>query len=140
MVTQYTYGTSNDTGATTTWGNLTQVVQDPGGTGHLNRTTTMHYDAMGRVLQSTDPAGLTSTFTYNTLGQPLTVVTPDQEASAPAETITYVYDGNGRTHSVTTDNRGTTTMPTRRAATGWQASHGPRDRHDLLHLPLSGER
>ncbi len=99
VVTAYTYGDQ--------WGNLTQVVQDPGA-GHLNRTTTMVYDAAGRVLQSTDPLGQTSTFTYNALGQPLTVATPAKGA-APAETITYVYDGNGRTHSVT-DNRGTTTM------------------------------
>ncbi len=99
VVTQYTCGDQ--------WGNLTQVVQDPG-TGHLNRTTTMSYDAAGRVLQSTDPAGQTSTFTYNTLGQPLTVATPAKGAT-PAETITYVYDANGRTHSVQ-DNRGTTVM------------------------------
>ena len=99
VVTQYTYGDQ--------WGNLTQVVQDPGA-GHLNRTTTMSYDAAGRVLQSTDPAGQTSVFTYNTLGQPLTVATPAKGA-APAEAITYGYDGNGRTLSVR-DNRGTTTM------------------------------
>lgn len=107
VVTTYSYGDQ--------WGNLTQVVQDPGGAGHLNRTTTMVYDAAGRVLQSTDPAGQTSTFTYNALGQPLTVATP-AKGSAPAETITYNYGdvsgqpgGNGRTVSVT-DGRGTTTM------------------------------
>ena len=88
-------------------GNLTQVVQDPGA-GRLNRTTTMSYDAAGRVLQSTDPAGQTSTFTYNALGQPLTVSAP-AKGTAPAETITYVYEANGRTYSVQ-DNRGTTTM------------------------------
>jgi len=99
VVTQYTYGDQ--------WGNLTQVVQDPGA-GHLNRTTTMAYDVMGRVLQSTDPSGLTSTFQYNTLGQPLKVITPAR-GSTPAETISYVYDGNGRTHSVQ-DSRGTTLM------------------------------
>ena len=99
VVTQYTYGDQ--------WGNLTQVVQDPG-SGHLNRTTTMTYDVMGRVLQSTDPSGQTTTFTYNSLGQPLTVATPAKTGS-PAETITYIYDTNGRTHSVQ-DNRGTTTM------------------------------
>ncbi len=99
VVTQYTYGDA--------WGNLTQVVQDPGA-GHLNRTTTMTYDVMGRVLRSTDPAGQTSTFAYNSLGQPQTVSTP-AKGVAPAETISYVYDGNGRTHSVQ-DNRGITTM------------------------------
>ena len=99
VVTQYTYGDQ--------WGNLTQVVQDPGGAGHLNRTTTMVYDIMGRVLQSTDPAGQTSTFSYNTLGQPKTVTAP-AKSGLLADTIAYSYDGNGRTHSVT-DNRGTST-------------------------------
>ncbi len=100
IVTQYVYGDQ--------WGNLTQVLQDPGGAGHLNRTTTMAYDVMGRVLQSTDPSGQTSTFTYNSLGQPKTVSAP-AKGNAPAETIAYVYDGNGRTHSVQ-DNRGITVM------------------------------
>ena len=99
-VTQYTYGDS--------FGNLTQVLQDPGSGTHLNRTTTMSYDAAGRVLSSTDPNGKTSTFTYNILGQPLTVATP-ATTGAPAETITYVYDTNGRTQTVT-DNRGTTSI------------------------------
>lgn len=100
VVTTYTYGDA--------FGNLTQVVQDPGGAGHLNRTTTMTYDAAGRVLTSTDPLGQVSTFTYNTLGQPVSVATPAR-GNAPAETITYTYDANGRTSTVT-DNRGTTAM------------------------------
>ncbi|MCA1596469.1 MAG: DUF6531 domain-containing protein, partial [Chloroflexi bacterium] len=65
--TDYTYGD--------TWGNLTQVVQDPG-TGHLNRTTSMSYDIAGDVLQSTDPLGQTDNFTYNNLGQPVTASFP----------------------------------------------------------------
>ena len=97
LVTQYTYGDQ--------WGNLTQVVQDYGG---LNRTTTMTYDAAGHVLTSSDPNGHTSAFTYNVLGQPLTVTTADTSA-ATGETIAYAYDANGRTHSVA-DHRGTTTI------------------------------
>ena len=112
VVTRYYYGGDGssfaqaDTNAADT-GNLIAVVQDPG-TGHLSRTTTMRYDIMGRVLQSTDPAGQISTFQYNTLGQPLQVRTP-KTSSAPGETISYVYDTNGRTLSVK-DNRGTTYM------------------------------
>lgn len=112
-VTRYYYGGDGssfaqaDVDADDT-GDLIAVVQDPGGTGHLNRTTTMRYDIMGRMLQSTDPMGLTSTFTYNTLGQPLTVQTP-AKGSTVAETISYAYDGNGRTHSVS-DNRGMTVI------------------------------
>ncbi len=89
--TQYTYGDA--------WGNLTQVVQDPGG---LARTTTMSYDIAGRVLSSTDPKAQTSTFQYNGAGQPTT-------ATLPGETVTYTYGANGRTQTVA-DGRGTTTI------------------------------
>jgi RHS repeat-associated protein len=99
VVTQYTYGDA--------WGNLTQVVQDPG-TGHLNRTTTMTYDVAGHVLTSTDPNGLMTQFQYNNLGQPTEVDFP-ATANTPAETVTYSYGANGRTASVT-DNRGTTSI------------------------------
>ena len=88
-----------------TWGNLTKVRQDPTG---LNRTTQMSYDVSGKVLSSTDPMGQTSTFAYNTLGQPTSAAFP-AKGNIPGETISYAYGVNGRTESVT-DNRGTTTM------------------------------
>lgn len=93
VVTEYTYGDA--------WGNLTEVVQDPG-MGHLNRTTSMSYDAAGRVVSSTDPKSQNSTFAYNGVGQPTTATLPD-------ETVSYDYGANGRTESVT-DDRGTTTL------------------------------
>ncbi len=99
VVTNYTYGDS--------WGNLTQVVQDPG-TGHLNRTTSMVYDSGGRVTSSTDPMGRGSTFSYNTLGQPTQASFPST-TNTPAESVSYSYGGNGRMNSVT-DNRGTTSL------------------------------
>ncbi len=106
VVTQYTYGDD--------WGNLTQVVQDASGSAPLQRTTTMASDAAGHVLQSTDPAQQTSTFLYNILGQPTAVHTPAKTAApgvaaVPAENITYVYEANGRTQSVS-DNRGSTSI------------------------------
>jgi RHS repeat-associated protein len=108
VVTQNAYGTANDTvDGYYDLGNLVQVIQDPG-TGHLNRTTSMHYDAAGRVIQSTDPMGQTTYFTYNVLGQPVTVQTPTR-GSARAETISYTYEADGRTQTVT-DNRGTTSI------------------------------
>lgn len=94
VVTEYTYGDL--------WGNLTQVVQDPGG---LARTTDMVYDEAGRVLSRTDPMGRTSTVDYNALGQPETATFP---APYP-ETTVYGYGANGRLESVT-DNRGTTSL------------------------------
>jgi RHS repeat-associated protein len=93
VATEYTYGDA--------WGNLTQVVQDPG-MGGLNRTTTMAYDVAGRVTSSTDPKSQTSSFAYNAVGQPT-------QATLPGETVTYGYGANGRTESVT-DGRGTTTI------------------------------
>ncbi|MGV3719790.1 MAG: RHS repeat domain-containing protein [Actinomycetota bacterium] len=93
VVTEYTYGD--------TWGNPTQVVQDPG-MGNLNRTTQMSYDVAGRVLSSTDPKSQSSSFTYNGVGQPT-------QATLPGETVSYTYGSNGRTESVT-DGRGTTSM------------------------------
>ncbi len=84
------------------WGNMTETVQDPGG---LARTTSMVYDAAGKVTSKTDPMGMTSSIEYNTAGQL-------EEVSFPApyaETICYNYGANGRTETVT-DGRGTTTM------------------------------
>ena len=127
VVTQYTYGDQ--------WGNLTQVVQDPGA-GHLNRTTSMVYDIMGRVLQSTDPAGQVSRFQYNSLGQPKTVSTP-AKGSTPAETISYVYDGNGRTHSVQ-DNRGTTIIAYQDGTDLVQSVTDPVTGTTWLHLRIVG--
>ena len=104
VTTAYTYGD--------TWGNLTQVIQDPSvpsqGYVGLNRTTQMAYDVSGRVLSSTDPMGRTSSFNYNHLGQP-TAASFAATADTPGETISYGYGLNGRTQSVT-DNRGTTSI------------------------------
>ncbi len=100
VVTNYTYGDA--------WGNLTQVVQDPG-TGRLNRTTAMVYDTVGKVTSSTDPNGQASTFLYNKLGQPTSATFPAKAGVAAGETISYQYGLNGRTESVT-DGRGTTSM------------------------------
>ena len=99
VVTEYTYGDA--------YGNLTQVLQDPG-TNHLNRTTNMVYDVSGRVVQKTDPNRRISTVDYNALGQPTEAFFPATN-NTPPETVTYSYHNNGRLGSVT-DNRGTTTI------------------------------
>lgn len=101
IVTNYTYGDA--------WGNLTQVVQDPGTTGHLNRTTTIAYDTVGKMTSNTNPNGETSTFAYNTLGQTTSASYPVKTGISAAETISYTYGANGRTSTVT-DGRGTTTI------------------------------
>jgi len=102
VTTDYIYGNN--------WGNLTQVIQDAGDTsaGHLNRTTTMTYDAAGHVLSKTDPNGKTATMTYNVLGQVVDVNVPPK-GSVLAETIAYSYDADGRMLLVT-DHRGSTSI------------------------------
>ncbi|MCW3055742.1 MAG: repeat protein [Chthonomonadales bacterium] len=103
VVTQYAYGDA--------WGNLTQVIQDPhvtSGDSHLARTTNMVYDVSGHVLQSSHPSGLISTVVCDVLGEANSAFSP-ATANTPSETVSYSYDANGRTQSVT-DNRGTTTF------------------------------
>ena len=68
----------------------------------------MSYDISGHVLSSIDPLSQTSQFSYNTLGQPVTALSP-AKGTLPSETVSYTYGANGRTESVT-DNRGTTTL------------------------------
>jgi RHS repeat-associated protein len=103
--TDYTYGDA--------WGNLTQVVQNPG---NLARTTTMLYDPAGRVTSTTDPNGQTSVFTYFADGQPHTAEFPTSIQNVAGELVTYGYDTAGRTTSVS-DSHGTTSM-TYEPATG----------------------
>ena len=97
VVTKYTYGDQ--------WGNLTKVVQDPTG---LNRTTTMTYDAAGRVTDRTDPNGQHSHIAYNSLGQPVNASFYRADGQME-ENVSYSYGTNGRLQS-TTDNRGTTSI------------------------------
>ena len=97
VVTKYTYGDQ--------WGNLTKVVQDPTG---LNRTTTMTYDAAGRVTDRTDPKGQHSHIAYNALGQP-TNASFYRADGQMEENVSYTYGINGRLQT-TTDNRGTTSI------------------------------
>ena len=97
VVTKYTYGDQ--------WGNLTKVVQDPTG---LNRTTTMTYDAAGRVTDRIDPKGQHSHIAYNALGQPVSA-SFYREDGTMEENVSYTYGTNGRLQT-TTDNRGTTSI------------------------------
>ena len=103
-VTTYSYGDNGDS-----WGNLTTVVQDPHvtqGDSHLARTTTMVYDVAGHVLNSVDPKNQQSSFVYNLLGQPTSAMFPATFNGAtqvtPAETVSYLYDANGRTSMMPT--------------------------------------
>src|SRR6266851_557371 len=59
------------------------------------------YNAQHLPLTITDAAGQTTTYTYNTAGQLLTIVTPPRDGLTLAQrTTTYAYDTNGYLQSV----------------------------------------
>ncbi len=63
-VTTYTYDLVNGKSN----GNLVQSVYDPGGTGHLNQTTTYTYDSNNRLKTAQLPNGMLITFAYDADG------------------------------------------------------------------------
>jgi RHS repeat-associated protein len=84
----YTYDSNN---------RLTEISY-PGGV-----TESYSYDGNGNMTGYTDKRGNTTTYTYNTTtGLPLTITDPE------GGKITYTYDSNGRTTSVTVLDAGTT--------------------------------
>ncbi len=110
-LTNYTYGSI--AGVNDPWGNLTQVVQDVtqnDGKMHQNLTTTMTYDAWGRVQTKLDPNNQQSSFSYNAAGQPMTAQFPTSLQNVAGEMITYGYGANGRLESVDQSDRGTTML------------------------------
>jgi RHS repeat-associated protein len=74
---------------------------------------TRTYNAQREPLTVTDAAAQVTTFTYNTQGQVLTVVTPPRAGLSQAQrTTTYAYDTNGYLQSVTGPLAGATTSYT----------------------------
>ena len=111
VVTQYHYDDP--------FGDLTSVVQDAGGAGHLNRTTTMFYDldGTGQVVQKIDPSGNKTNIEYNSLGQPTDVYTYPSGSTSPQEHVQYSYGSNGRMVSVTDQHYTGSTVTNSRTTT-----------------------
>ncbi len=72
-------------------------------TDSLNQLTTLTYDALGRVIKSTDPVGSTR-FAYDN-GNRLTTVTDPRN-----KVTTYVYDGFGQLWAQSSPDTGSTTF------------------------------
>jgi RHS repeat-associated protein len=72
----------------------------------------MTYNSAHQLLTVKDAAGKTTTYTYNTQGQVLTIVTPQRTGIAENRTTTYSYDTNGYLLSVTGPATGATTSYT----------------------------
>lgn len=90
-------------------GRLTQVLEDPGSTAHLNYETDYSYDALGNMLTVKQKGGTTDTtkwhtrtFTYDSLSRMLTSNNPE------VGTLTYTYDPNSNVLTKK-DARGITT-------------------------------
>lgn len=106
----YVYGTGstpdedqpNGTGI-----DLLQVKQKNGGSYDVLGSYT--YNAQHLPLTSTDAAGKTTTSTYNTQGQLLTVETPARAGISENRTTTLAYDTNGYIQSVSGPATGATT-------------------------------
>ncbi|MHA6883721.1 RHS repeat-associated core domain-containing protein [Ralstonia pseudosolanacearum] len=64
-------------------------------------TTQYAYDAAGNLAQITDPRGLVTTFTYDTLGRRTQVQSPPASSGAAAPVTVFNYDGQDRVRQVT---------------------------------------
>jgi len=109
-----------------TYDALDRVVSTSGPFG----TSTTVFDALGRIVETTDEQGRTSTTTYDVLGQVIFTVDSDGNAA------TSTYDAVGNLIS-TTDNLGRTTTYTydalnRRVTTTDNQGHTSREVYDVL--------
>lgn len=112
------------TSAESSWGypntlGVTRAI-DPAG-----KSTTATYDARGRVLTMTDPLGQTSSWTYDEFNNVLTASSPNPSTTGPATiTTTNTYDA-GRLASVSRPlyTSPTTSVPQTTAYTRDDAAH-----------------
>ncbi len=131
-VTEYTYNALHQLLTETTDGHTTSHVYDANGkeisvTDWLGNTSTNVYDALNRLIERHDAAGVTvQTLTYDDGGRQLT------STDALGQVITYTYDRNdrlltttnpaGKTISVTYDNLGNKATVT--DARGYTTTYG----------------
>ena len=71
------------------------VRDTPGQRRRLRPAETRHLQLQHQPLTITDAAGQTTTYTYNTAGQMLTMTTPARAGITENRTTTYSYDTNG---------------------------------------------
>lgn len=88
-------------------GRLIASISNLNGSGHERAETGYGYDALDRLRKVTDPNGLTTSYTYNSLGDLLSLISPDTgtthftvdaagnrktQTDARGVTVTYAYD------------------------------------------------
>jgi RHS repeat-associated protein len=100
--TRFTYGTGSTPDPDQTNGtgrDLLKVEQKSGSDYEL--LTVYAYNAQHLPLTITDSSGQTTTYTYNTAGQGLTITTPLRAGMTENRTTAFSYDTNGYLQSVT---------------------------------------
>jgi RHS repeat-associated protein len=90
-------------------GNLLSSVTDAGVSPHVNATNRFTYDRFGQVLTSTDPNGVTTASTYDSLENLITQVN-DVGAGHLNVTTRFSYDAPGNVVARTDPNGNTTTL------------------------------
>jgi RHS repeat-associated protein len=83
------------------FGRTIKTIQNTNG---LNLVTNYTYDGNDNLLSTTDPAGKSTYYTYNTLKQLTNKVSPD------AGTVQYIYDSNGNLRFVRDANHKSTSI------------------------------
>ncbi|NUS09891.1 MAG: Teneurin-1 [Streptomyces sp.] len=91
-------------------------------------TTTNAYDLDGQLTSSTQPGGVTTTMTYDRVGNLKTA--SGSGADAATATRSFTYDGNGQVRTASTSDAGDAGARDHQAATS--ESFGYDDRGDLL--------
>ncbi len=129
--TRFTDGRGNAwTYGYTPWGQQQSVTAPATSTytSAADSTTTYAYDADGQLATATQPGGVTTSMTYDSVGQVLSE--SGQGAEAATATRTFSYDNNGQVLSASTSEAGITGGPDHQTST--QESFGYDDRGDLL--------
>ncbi|WP_412794223.1 LamG-like jellyroll fold domain-containing protein [Streptomyces sp. MS06] len=129
--TRFTDGRGNSWRYTyTPWGQPEKVIEPTTAayTSAADTTTTYAYDADGRPTTVTRPGGVTTSMSYDALGQ----LTQTSGSGADAATATrhFTYDADGRVLSADTDQAGSTGAADHQAATHDAFTYD--DRGDLL--------
>ena len=107
-------GTSSTQTTTLTYGNASDPGDVTGMTDPNDHTWTFGYDSQGDLTRIADPLGNETTYAYNVIGEPTSMVSPQGNVSGgtPSQyTTTYAYDAFGDVTSVT-DPLGHTTTAT----------------------------
>ncbi|MYS21865.1 RHS repeat-associated core domain-containing protein [Streptomyces sp. DvalAA-14] len=129
--TRFTDGRNNSWYYTyTPWGQQ-ETVRAPATADYssaADSTTTNGYDADGQLVSSTQPGGVTTTMTYDAVGNLKTASGSGADAATAKRSFTY--DGDGQVKTAATDEAGSLGARDHQAATA--ESFGYDDRGDLL--------